>query len=142
MGHAVSRKTSQARKREARMNTNEAPLLITAERGAPVATAAHEKQREVDSQEGLTEEMIEGLTRSSVGSTHSKAKDTVKDWITAANYFAKHNTDALNQHEESMRALATMQTAKHELRSFRKPDLRASSRPNDLRNHVAIDITR
>ncbi|CAG9574717.1 hypothetical protein LMJF_24_2150 [Leishmania major strain Friedlin] len=111
MGHAVSRKTPQAKKLEAKMSIDEAPLPIAAERGAPVAATAHEKQRGPDSQEGLTEEMIEGLTRSSVGSTHSKAKDAVNDWITTANYFVKYNTDALEQHEESMRTLAALQAA-------------------------------
>ncbi|AYU79306.1 hypothetical protein, unknown function [Leishmania donovani] len=142
MGHAVSRKTSLAKKLETTMRINEAPLPIASERGAPVAAAAHEKQCGDDSQEGLTEEMIEGLTRSSVGSTHSKAKDTVNDWITVANYFVKHNTDALKQHEESMRTLAAMQAAQHNLRSFSKPNLNAPSRSKDSRNHAAIVITR
>ncbi|KAG5478357.1 hypothetical protein CUR178_05072 [Leishmania enriettii] len=141
MGHTVSRNKSQAEKVAAAMNTNEASSPIMTESGAKMGAAAQEKLRRLDSEQCLTEEMIEGLTRSSTSSTRSKAKkkDALKDWIAAANYVVEHDMDALKRHEDSMHALVAMQKAKHELRGFSKLDHCSSSRSKDSKRKGTLD---
>ncbi|GET89069.1 hypothetical protein, unknown function [Leishmania tarentolae] len=148
MGHAVSRKKSQEKKPGTVVGAGESPPPITTAKGAPVVASVHEKQLRVDSQEGLTEEMIEGLTRSSVGSSHSKAKDTVKEWIVSANEFVKQSTDALKLHEESMRLLVAQQVKREQHRSGKadphlliKQNAPTASGPNYSKNG-AINTTK
>ncbi|CAJ1026009.1 hypothetical protein, conserved [Leishmania lindenbergi] len=140
MGHTITRNKPQSEKLKEAIKTNEAPSPITAKRGAQVTAVTHEKVHRIDSDQGLTEEMIEGLTGSSASSIHSKKKkEALSDWITAANCAERHNVDVLKQHEDSMRALTAMQTARNELRSLSKLRHRRSSRSKDSRGGGSLD---
>ncbi|KPA79337.1 hypothetical protein ABB37_05787 [Leptomonas pyrrhocoris] len=80
----------------------------------------HQKRVEEYHQE-LTEEMIEGLTRSSSDSIHSKArkKDVLENWLLRANYKVSPENDALERHKKSMEALKAVAQNKKE-RGFRR----------------------
>lgn len=112
MGHGASRGKPGAVKPEpVTGSVAPSPMTIKSERRS--STAEHKLRRD-DSQQGLTEEMIEELTRSSMGSVYSKnkKKSSLDGWIAGANYIVKPEQDALKLHAESMRTLAALQTAK------------------------------
>lgn len=79
----------------------------TEPRTVPVVKRVPENQE-------LTEEMIEGLTRSSSDTCQSKAhkKDVLENWLLRANYRVTIENDALERHRRSMEALQTMQVNK------------------------------
>ncbi|KAK7197023.1 hypothetical protein NESM_000646100 [Novymonas esmeraldas] len=139
MGHVVSRNKRRGEKVGTSALTSNVPTPTTAKSTTQTTTAmaaAHEKLRRIDSEHGLTEEMMEGLTRSSAGSANAKAKkNTLSDWVAAANYMVTSDMDALRRHGDSMRTLAALQVAKREPRTFNKSDRRGSSRSrNSKRN--------
>lgn len=71
-------------------------------------------KRAVEYHQELTEEMIEGLTRSSNDSANSKVhkKSVLENWLLRANYKVSPENDALALHKRSMEALATLQARK------------------------------
>ncbi|KAG5477873.1 hypothetical protein LSCM1_05175 [Leishmania martiniquensis] len=142
MGHSISRSRSPTKAVAPMNKANEVASPIMTKNDTQMDAAAHEKLRRLDSEQCLTEEMIEGLTRSSTGSVQSKAKkkDAINDWIATTNYVVEPNMDALKQHEDSMRALNAMQTAKHELRCLSNPDLCSSSKSKGSKRKGALDI--
>lgn len=71
-------------------------------------------KRAVEPDQELTEEMIEGLTRSSTDSANSKShkKDVMENWLLRASYKVSPENDALLRHQKSMEALRKLPQTK------------------------------